>query len=110
MKEEGLLRRMLPEQQRSIWKFGSLDRDAAEAVMLKRPDPSVLAGRFERLDAQIGEAAVQVPARQEGKSVMDDLGQKVAELVRRATEAIRSALEGGPRDSASASSSPSPGP
>lgn len=93
----------------AVKQYGA-DRQAAEAVMLKRPDPSVLAGRFERLDAQIGEAAVQVPARQEGKSVMDDLGQKVAELVRRATEAIRSALEGGPRASASASSSPSPGP
>lgn len=93
----------------AVKQYGA-DRQAAEAVMLKRPEAGVLAGRFERLDAQIGEAAGQVPARQEGKSVMDDLSQKVAELVRRATEAIRSAIQGGPRASASASSSPSPGP
>ena len=72
------------------------------------PDQGVLTGRFERLDAQIGEAASQVPARQEGKNVMEELGQRFADLVRRATEAVRTTLQGEPR--ASASSSPSPGP
>ncbi|MFK4046866.1 hypothetical protein ACI2KH_18065 [Roseomonas mucosa] len=92
----------------AVKQYGA-DRQNAEAVLLKRPGPGVLAGRFERLDAQIGEAASQVPARQEGKSVMEELGQRVADVVRRATEAVRTALQGEPRASAPASSSPSPG-
>jgi hypothetical protein len=93
----------------AVKQYGT-DRQAAEAVLLKRPDTGVLAGRFERLDAQIGEAASQVPARQEGKNVMEELGQRFADLVRRATEAVRTALQGEPRAAASVSSSPSPGP
>lgn len=83
------------------------DRQAAEAGMLKRPD-AVIAGRFERLDAAIGEAASSVPARQEGRSVMEELGQKVADLVRRAAESVRSVFSSEPRAGAS-SSGPSPG-
>lgn len=93
----------------TVKQYGT-DRQAAEAVLLKRSDPGVMAGRFERLDAQIGEAAAQVPARQEGKNVMEELGQRFADLVRRATEAVRTAFQSEPRASASASSSPSPGP
>lgn len=93
----------------AVKQYGT-DRQTAEAVLLKRPDTGVMAGRFERLDAQIGEAASQVPARQEGKNVMEELGQRFADLVRRATEAVRTAFQGDPRASASASSSPSPGP
>ena len=73
-------------------------------------DPAALAGRFERLDAAIGEAASHLPSRQEGKSVVDELGQKVAELVRRAVDGIRNVFQQEQRPGAAASSSPSPGP
>ena len=92
----------------AVKQYGT-DRQAAEAVLLKRPD-DVLAGRFARLDAQIGEAGAQVPARQEGKSIVEELGQRVADLVRRATEAVRSVLQGEPRQAPVSSSGPSPGP
>ena len=93
----------------AVRQYGS-DRQAAEAVVLKRSEPATLAGRFERLDAAIGEAASHLPSRQEGKSVVDELGQKVADLVRRAVDGIRNVFQQDQRPAASASSSPSPGP
>lgn len=93
----------------AVRQYGA-DRQAAEAVVLKRSDPAALAGRFERLDAAIGEAASHLPSRQEGKSVVDELGQKVAELVRRAVDGIRNVFQQEQRPGAAASSSPSPGP
>ena len=82
------------------------DRQAAEAVILRRPNDAVLAARFERLDAEIGEATSRLPGRQDGRSLTDELGQKAAELVRRAVDAVRSVFSREPR----ASSSPSPSP
>jgi len=82
------------------------DRQVAEAIVLRRAGEPQLAARFERLDAQIGEATSHLPGRQEGRSLTDDLGQRVAELARRAADAARSVFS---RESkASASPSPSP--
>ncbi|MDT8291871.1 hypothetical protein RQ846_19335 [Roseomonas mucosa] len=93
----------------AVKQYGT-DRQAAEAVILKRSEPAALAGRFERLDAAIGEAASHLPSRQEGKSVVDELGQKVAELVRRAADAVRNVFQQDHRQGVSAASSPSPSP
>ncbi len=77
----------------AVRQYGT-DRQAAEAVVLKRPNDAALAGRFERLDAQIGEATSQVPGRQD--------------LVRRAVDAVRSVFSREVRVSSSPSPSASP--
>ncbi|MBR0668655.1 hypothetical protein GXW71_30165 [Roseomonas hellenica] len=89
----------------AVRQYGA-DRQAAEAVILRRANDPVLAARFERLDAQIGEATSRLPGRQDGRSMTDELGQKIAELARRAAEAVRSVFSREPR----ASAGPSPGP
>jgi hypothetical protein len=89
----------------AVRRYGQ-DRQVAEAVILRRTGEPQLAARFERLDAQIGEATSHIPGRQEGRSLSDDLGQRVAGLTRRAAEAVRSVFSREPR--ASASPSPSP--
>lgn len=89
----------------AVRRYGA-DRQGAEAIILRRGNDAVLAARFERLDAQIGEATSHLPGRQDGRSMTDELGQKVAELARRAVEAVRSVFAREPR----ASAGPSPGP
>ncbi|MBR0646894.1 hypothetical protein [Plastoroseomonas hellenica] len=89
----------------AVRQYGA-DRQAAEAVILRRANDPVLAARFERLDAQIGEATSHLPGRQDGRSMTDELGQKIAEIARRAAEAVRSVFSREPRASAGPSLGP----
>ena len=82
------------------------DRAAVDAIMAQRPDVDALTSRFQKLDAQIGEAAGNTPGRTEGKSALEELAEKAAEIISRAVDKLRSAFSSSPR----ASNSPSPGP
>ena len=82
------------------------DRTAVDAIMAQRSDVGALNSRFQRLDAQIGEAAGSTPGRKEGKSALEDLAEKAAELISRAVDKVRAAFSNSPR----ASNSPSPTP
>jgi hypothetical protein len=82
------------------------DRMAVDAVVAQRPTVEGLTGRFQKLDAQIGEAAGSTPSRSGGKSALEDLAEKAAELVSRAVDKVKSAISASPK----ASSSPSPNP
>ena len=66
------------------------DRVGIEQVIARRPDAANLSAKFEQMDAQIGEAADGTPSRRDGKSMMDDLAQKAAELLQRAVDAAKS--------------------
>lgn len=82
------------------------DRTAVDAIMAQRPDVDALTSRFQKLDAQIGEAAGSTPGRKEGKSALEELAEKAAEVISRAVDKIRAAFS----NSSRASSSPSPSP
>lgn len=82
------------------------DRIAVDAIAAQRPDIDALTSRFQKLDAQIGTAAAQIPGRREGASALEDLATKAAELLSRAVEKIRSAISPASR----AGSGPSPTP
>jgi len=82
------------------------DRTAVDAIMAQRPDVEALTSRFQKLDAQIGKAASSTPGRKEGKSALEELAEKAAEVIARAVDKVRAAFSNAPR----ASNSPSPSP
>ena len=82
------------------------DRTAVEAIGARRGTGQALEARFEKMDAEIGKATAAIPSRGDGKSVLEDLGDKMREVLDRAVQAVRSAFTPGPR----AASSPSPSP
>jgi len=61
-------------------------------VIARRPDAANLSPKFEQMDTQIGEAAASTASRRDGKTMVDDLAQKAAELLRRAVDTVRSAF------------------
>jgi hypothetical protein len=60
------------------------------------------------MDAEIGQAAAAIPGRNEGKSTLDELANKAAEIVKRTVETVRAAFSRSP--SADVTSRPSPSP
>jgi hypothetical protein len=84
------------------------DRVGIEQVVARRPDAANLSVKFEQLDAQVGEAAGGTPSRRDGKSMMDDLAQKAAELLHRAADAVRSAFNRSPSAGAAPRAAPAP--
>jgi len=83
-------------------------RVGIEQVIAHRPDAANLSAKFEQMDAQIGEAAANTPSRRDGKSIVDDLAQKAAELLQRVVDAVRSTF--GRSQSAEATSRAAPAP
>jgi hypothetical protein len=83
-------------------------RAGIEQVIARRPDAANLSAKFEQMDAQIGEAAANTPSRRDGKSMVDDLTQKAAELLQRAVDAVKSTF--GRSQSAEATSRAAPAP
>jgi hypothetical protein len=83
-------------------------RVGIEEVIARRPDAANLSAKFEQMDAQIGEAAASTPSRRGGKTMVDDLAQKAAELLDRAVDTVRSAF--GRSQSAEATSRAAPAP
>ncbi len=82
------------------------DRTAVEAIGARRGTGQALEARFEKMDAEIGKATAAIPSRGDGKSVLEDLGDKMREVLDRAVQAVKSAFTPGPR----VASSPSPSP
>ena len=68
------------------------NRTEIEQVIARRPDAANLSPKFEQMDTQIGEAAASTASRRDGKTMVDDLAQKAAELLRRAVDTVRSAF------------------
>ena len=82
------------------------DRSVVEAIGARRGTGQALEARFEKMDAEIGKATAAIPSRGDGKSVLEDLGDKMREVLDRAVQAVKSVFTPGPR----AASSPSPSP
>jgi hypothetical protein len=86
------------------------DRAAVAAIGARQNTAAALDARFEKMDAEIGKAVSVIPSKQDGKSVMDDLGDKVREILDRAINAVKSAFSPSAERNARASASPSPAP
>ena len=85
------------------------DRKAVDQVIARRPDATNLSAKFEEMDKEIGTAARDIPSRRDGKSMMEDLGKQVTEMLQKAVDSIKSVFTGRPSDRATPSG-PSPSP
>lgn len=73
----------------SAARFGK-DRMAVNANYASRSlDSSQLDGRFQRAEEALGEAAAKTPGRAPGNSALDEMAEKLAELLRSAAEKVR---------------------
>jgi hypothetical protein len=86
------------------------DRPGVEQVIARRPDAANLSAKFERIDAQIGEAAGSTPSRKDAKNMIDDLAQRAAEILHRAVDVVKSVFARSPAAEAISQASPSPTP
>ncbi len=91
----------------SLAAYGKTRADV-ENIIGRRPDAEAVTQRFEKLDADIGNAAASTPSKNEGRSMMDDLAKQAAELLQRAVDAVKGAFSRSPSASATAGASPSP--
>jgi hypothetical protein len=71
-----------------VARFGT-DRVEVESIAAGRIDSAAIAGRFLKLDAEIGKAARELPGKTEGKSFADELSQRAVEIVRKAADAVQ---------------------
>ncbi len=105
LREKGLAG-ALDRASASVSQYGA-DRTRVDGIAEARSDTTAVAARFAKLDAEIGKAASETPGRKDGKSQMEELGEKAAELAHKAVEAVKAAFrrtpaaEQGPAASAS---------
>jgi hypothetical protein len=93
----------------SLQQYGA-GRSAVAAIGARQNSTAALDARFEKMDGEIGKVASIIPSKQDGKSVMDDLGDKVREILDRAINAVKAAFTPSAERNARASASPSPTP
>ncbi len=71
----------------------------------RKLDATQLDARFGQADAAVGEATSKIPGRTPGKTVMDELGEKLSEVFSKAIERMKQVFgrdaEAGPRASSS---------
>jgi hypothetical protein len=91
----------------ALGRYGE-QRTGIEQLLARRSDAASLTGKFEKLDAEIGNAASLLPGRKDGRSALDELSDKASEILSKAVEAIRGAFNRAPRAETSTNPSPSP--
>ena len=73
----------------SVTRFGR-DRDTVTNNFTQRNlDPAQLDGRFQRAEESLGEAMSKIPGKQSGKSALDEMAEKLAEVLRAAVDRIK---------------------
>lgn len=90
----------------SVTAFGA-ERAEIDKFAGQRPDVAAIAGRFQKLDAEVGKAASELPSRTEGKSFIDELAQRAQDAVMKAVEVVTNAFNRLRGASAGPSASPS---
>lgn len=83
-------------------------RGAADEVGSRRGEMDQVASRFQQLDHDVGQRASALPGPKEGKSMIDELGEKVKEVVIKAIDAVKAMFSSFAGKNASAAASPSP--
>jgi hypothetical protein len=70
-------------------RFGR-DRDTVTNNYTRRNlDPAQLDGRFQRAEESLGEAMSKIPGKEPGKSALDEMTEKLAEVLRAAVDRIK---------------------
>jgi hypothetical protein len=67
-------------------------RAAIAPLLAGKAGAATALGRFEALDAELGQAAANLPGRADGKSAFDELGEKTREIIQVALDAVRNAF------------------
>jgi len=106
LREKGLAS-ALDSVSAAVSQYGA-DRTVADGIAAGRADATVITARFAKLDAEVGKAASETPSRKDGKSQMEELGEKAAELASKAVEAVRAAFKRTPGPEQQPSAGPSP--
>ena len=91
----------------AVSQYGA-DRARADGIAEARGDTTAIAARFAKLDAEVGTAASETPGRKDGKSQMEELGEKAAALASKAIEAVKAAFRRTPAVELSPAASTSP--
>ena len=105
LKEKGLAA-ALDRASAAVSQYGA-DRTAADGIAAGRADATNITARFAKLDAEVGKAASETPGRKDGKSQMEELGEKAAELASKAIEAVKAAFKRTPSNEQRPSAGPS---
>ncbi len=90
----------------AVGQYGK-DRVAVDDTAGFSDNAAAVAARFGKLDAAISKGASETPHGKDGKSLFDELGEKAAELARRAVDAVKAAFTRTP-GAERAASGPSP--
>lgn len=106
LREKGLAS-ALDHVSAAVSQYGA-DRTVADGIAAGRADATAITARFAKLDAEVGKAASETPSRKDGKSQMEELGEKAAELASKAVEAVRAAFKRTPGPEQQPSAGPSP--
>ncbi|NHN86664.1 hypothetical protein GOB93_18815 [Acetobacter musti] len=80
-------------------------REVAEATGQRMGMPGSVTQRFNQIDAEIGKSAAEVPGKKEGASALEEMSEKVREMVQKAVTAVTDFMK---RMSPGPSNSPSP--
>ncbi|SDB71480.1 toprim domain-containing protein [Belnapia rosea] len=95
---------------KALGKYGEARQAQMQEFGRRSIDPAKAAA-FERIDASLGEDAARIPGREEGKSALQELATKAAEVFMAAVDKVRAMVNGAVSASrATASPSPSPSP
>ena len=93
---------------KAIGRYGELRQAQMQEFGRRGIDPAK-AEAFERIDASLGEDAARIPGREGGKSALQELAAKTAEVFMAAVGKVR-AMVSGAVSAARATTSPSPSP
>ncbi len=91
-------------------KFAADRYAVANNLHSRKLDPAAADGRFEQMDATLGEQASKLPGRKAGKDAMAEMAQKLADLLRKAVAKVEQAFGKAAGVEAQATARPSPSP
>ena len=86
-------------------------RVAVEDTLRKRGlDPAVLGGRLEKKDAELADKAASIPGREPGRNALEEMAQKLAELLQKAMEKVGQVIDKAAGANAQVQARPGPSP
>ncbi len=91
-------------------KFAADRYAVANNLNSRKLDPAAADGRFEQLDAALGEQASKLPGREAGKDAVAEMAQKLADLLRKAVAKVEQAFGETADVQAQATTRPNPSP
>lgn len=72
-----------------VTRFGRSREAVTDNFTQRNLDPAQLDGRFQRAEESLGEAMSKIPGKEPGKSALDEITDKLAEVLRAAVDRIK---------------------